>query len=80
MKCLNDYLNDHNITLKDFCDVTHVSYDRMAKIRYGDTKNFNPTLEIVSRIFEKTKKVYGVGLTPWDYMSSLIKFYNNNKK
>jgi hypothetical protein len=70
---LQDYMTEKGLSTEDFHHGIGISYSRVQQIK-GDP---NPvvSLDTIIKIWEFTKKKYGTGLTPWDYIQDLPEFY-----
>jgi DNA-binding Xre family transcriptional regulator len=69
---LNHYLNEKKITVKELAAMTGVSQRLLNNFRHECPPTLN--LMTIIKIYEGTKRKYGVGLTPWEYIDGLINF------
>lgn len=63
---INDYITSKGITLQKFSNITGLSYSLLSARRYSKNPSFG--IEAIGKIYEGTKKEFGEGLTPYEYM------------
>lgn len=61
---LQDYCLERNISMNDLADATEVSADMLYKIDRGA----NVSVATINKIYEGTKKLFGVGLIAEQYL------------
>jgi len=68
-----DYLKEKKITRQEFCNITGICYSRIGQIMNEPSPKMDmPTM---IKIWEGTKKRFGTGLTPWEFIKGLPEFY-----
>jgi transcriptional regulator with XRE-family HTH domain len=62
---LQEYIDSKGITMKQFADITGVSYDLLNHKR--NIRGYRYNLDSIEKIYNGTKNMFGEGLTPWEY-------------
>ena len=67
---IKKYCKQKNITIKELAHITNLNFSYLYMIQSDPTTNIS--IGIINRIYQGTKKKYGEGLTPYEYLDTKL--------